>query len=276
MNFIITFFTVFISCLVTLPLIYRVFKNKKIIWILSAVVFIVSSSIAKFVFIPSYETYTFDRELRKEYPLFQTISLVEPKLYAETIKEVKKSFIDGNLNNLDEKGNILAQIVLEKYLLQASNENIYNLINYNYRTYKKLLKKAPEVIIYNEFGATNHIIKKPLDIRGFIKEKEFKMWLDLINEIIISAAHSPQPPLGKEEFEKAIIDFSNIIKEISIRYGENNAIPALANEPLPDLNIETRAKIILFFYKRIIELGINDGVNIIKSLYMIQQADNLQ
>lgn len=211
-----------------------------------------------------YEMYTFEENIKAEYPLFKTISLTDPKEFKEFIDKSKNSIY---LNEPPEKIAIysaeLINNIFPKYLLKASNETIFDYLNAQVHLYRELYKDDPDLVVKIETGQLNSKLSDLLD-----SEKYKLLFLQISKakeNVVLSGENAKNTDINKGEVEQKL---KEIIFKLEKDFGQKNVYLTFTTPNDPSLIRSTEAQIFISLYEALITSGKENAAPILKYLLL--------
>ncbi|KTD39138.1 hypothetical protein Lnau_0207 [Legionella nautarum] len=211
---------------------------------------------------PYYESWKFDREIKKAYPIFEILEKASPQEYKDYSSSMGKMLAekkDKKLLMLHTHKFVDAQ--MSKLLPVADNKFIYSMIRDTLIFYKQV--EDPSIIIAFEFPESRIIddvsIKK---YENYIQKIALSKY-----SIIKNGLENPQSIFSEEQFLSAKKQLKNIISSLEKKYGSENVFLLFNDTNNPKLNDAIAAKILINLYQMILALGVDKTGEIYKFIY---------
>lgn len=210
-------------------------------WIVILLILIVAGAVGSFW----YDGYSAESALLKQ-PVYRVLKKHEPAVFDTLVEEYKVYERDETRReNFVNLANAEITLTATRNLAHASQGSVLALMKDMVGTARKLQSGSAEACFRYWFPQ----VSGPPDIAKFIDEKAQAHTLDLMSEVIRSAAESPQPMPAPEAVKDNLASVINATYE---QYGSDAQLIAHAEEPGVD-----RAKvctITLSVYDRILNL----------------------
>lgn len=209
--------------------------------------------------------------LRHRYAILNLVAEKNPALYAEFVDKIKLDMsLDANFyQNLlkvpvEQRLSRFFAILLDLYLIEASDESIYGYLNATIRYYEALLNIEPTLILKSEFPShfRDFQITKAMK-KILLPELEQKVTyeLTLINRTV-NAKHQRITP-NKQNAEPMML---NIFRSLILKYGKGYVVLTFEDPSNPTLDRTVEGKILIDFYKEIFALGAQNAAALMRYL----------
>jgi hypothetical protein len=246
----------------------RHFTNKtSTISLFTVVIVTITMLMTKAYVIPYYHAETYQFFLRVEDPAFRIIIARYPKEFKKFIAASKENILseDGEYKQLLDKI-IFLNSLFAKSVGTASNKSIYDYYVTEIKLYAVLFQVNPEFVLYMEFSNQFARAPKPNLILSLADEELIKKYVKEKEAVIVSSIQNPQPPINNKEKLISAKILHDILNQIHIEYGENTFSDTLNDPDNPNLNQTQSAKMVIAFYKKILDLDVNYASIVFKYL----------
>jgi len=243
-----------LSALFAEPIV-RFFKlNRMARFVLVVIFFGINITIAKMYVYPRIELV----QLKNEYPLFATIAKTDPADYEIFTTNVElDSQRQGQITReiFEKNSRELISKVFPKYLVKASDENIYNYLSDLVKTYRDLYEINPKIIIALESGGNfsselsvpQEKLVQLMDIKLLLIQNSFKDGESFPSQDVAMAALKP------------------VLADLVKKYGVNTLTLFLQGK-INTLSSSDSASFLIDFYQGILNSGVASSGIIIRYL----------
>lgn len=255
---------------ISYPLLKVFIKNEKIINTIQSILFVSVMLLCREYFIPQYAVWRFESNLKREYPIYNLISVIEPDEFKRFISKEKHALLTNEDKNYISDGSKLVNKVLDKHILNASNKSLFNYLKVVTEIIKKLYMINPKYVLYIYFPTD--FLQKINDDLEF--ENTFLPYSKIImaaKEAIISSDIKNSSNFTSQEQEKSAELIANIMFRLIQKYGKQPVMDAFGK---PTNNIEISAKIILEFNELALSSGEEGAALIQKALAVLANNQN--
>lgn len=240
-------------------------KEKKIANKFSLVLTIFFIVITKWYIIPNYYAFTFEKTIKKEYPIFELLSNKFPEEFNNYIKTVKPSISANNQEAVLTTTEQFLGSLFIKYAVHADNKSIFNYIKTTENFYKTIYQSNPSSVIYIEsssFFSPNEVISATSQF----DEKYFKDVLLAKQNVIKSALENSLPSISEIDKQQAKSIFTQISQNLITKYGTEPVKQTFLNPNDIALSKKNASEIIITFYQELIDLGQDKAALVFKYL----------